>query len=353
MRRLDLRWSNLRWLTVGLITLLVLTPAAAAPVRPADVASTDAVLRWINAYRVKPDPTSVPTAMRALSRFGALSEPERAGVYVGFLAGILGANPDLAERIISDTLTIRADDHWIIVRAIAYSGLPNWKLTLRKFEPRIPLRRAMIEKYLSDDLPTLGQLVIGPAKTSYVRFQEHFQVGTPARKVILEPSPEMLDILWGYYFATASSGPVFRLIDLLPWSADHDDLERLSIGSLAKYTLASNATHDQTLLAILKGASKARNQSPLAVTALNEVVDAAETVNTARIRKAALAAMDELRSKGPAYKRAVSWWGYVGQSVIAGGCIAAAVTGHIELGIPCVVGGASASAALNFWANQP
>ena len=350
-----MRWLDLRWLIAGVIALLAISPAAAAPLRPADVASTDAVLRWINAYRAKPDPKSVPAAMRALSRFGALTEPERAGVYLGFLAGILGSNPDTAEKIISETFSIRADDHWIIVRAIAYSGLPNWKLVLRKFEPRIPLRHAMIDKYLSDDLPTLGQLVIGPAKTSYDRFREHFNVelGTAVRKVILEPSPEILDILWGYYFATASSGPVFKLIDLLPWSADHDDLERLSIGSVAKYTLASNATHDQTLLAMLKGSSKARNQPVVTVTALNEVADAAETVNTARIRKAAVAAMDELRTKGPAYKRAASWWGYVGQSVIAGGCIAAAVTGHIELGIPCVVGGASASAAMNFWANQP
>jgi hypothetical protein len=345
----------MRWLIAGVITLLTVSLADAALLRPADVASTDAVLRWINGYRVKPDPKSVPAAMRALSRFGALSEPERAGVYLGFFAGILGSDPDTAEKTISESLSMRPDDYWIIVRAIAYSGLPNWKPLLREFAPRIPLRHAMIEKYLADELPTLGQLVIGPAKTSYDRFREHFKVelGTPARKDILEPSPEVLDILWGYYFATASSGPVFRLIDLLPWSADHDDLERLSIGSIAKYTLASNATHDQTLLAMLKGSSKARNQPVVTVTALNEVADAAETVNTARIRKEAMAAMDELRTKGPAYKRAVSWWGYVGQSVIAGGCIAAAVTGQVELGIPCVVGGATASAAFNFWANQP
>ena len=32
--------------------------------------------------------------MRALSRLGAFRHPERAGVYVGFLAGVLAANPD-------------------------------------------------------------------------------------------------------------------------------------------------------------------------------------------------------------------------------------------------------------------
>jgi len=63
--------------------------------------------------------------------------------------------------------------------------------------------------------------------------------------------------------------------------------------------------------------------------------------------------MGEVRKKGPAYKRNVSWWGYAGQTAIAGGCVAAAVMGAVALGIPCVVGGAASSAALSFWNNQP
>jgi hypothetical protein len=76
-------------------------------------------------------------------------------------------------------------------------------------------------------------------------------------------------------------------------------------------------------------------------------------VDTPRIRKEVQTTMEELRSKGPAFKRDVSWWGYIGQSVIAGGCIAAATAGVVVLGIPCVVGGAAASAATNFWNNSP
>jgi hypothetical protein len=139
----------------------------------------------------------------------------------------------------------------------------------------------------------------------------------------------------------------------LPWSRDHDDLERLTIGNMAKYTLARNATHDDVLLAMLKASIKARNQPAKTVAVLKEVVEAAETVDTARIHKEALAAIEELKQKGPAYKRNVSWWGFLGQTAIAGGCMAAAATGQIELGIPCVVGGAASSAALNFWNNQP
>jgi hypothetical protein len=34
---------------------------------------------------------------------------------------------------------------------------------------------------------------------------------------------------------------------------------------------------------------------------------------------------------------------------VALGCIAAAAAGQVEIGIPCVVGGALSSAALNYW----
>ncbi len=34
------------------------------------------------------------------------------------------------------------------------------------------------------------------------------------------------------------------------------------------------------------------------------------------------------------------------------GCVAAAATGQVEVGVPCVVGGALGSAALNYWSKD-
>jgi hypothetical protein len=34
------------------------------------------------------------------------------------------------------------------------------------------------------------------------------------------------------------------------------------------------------------------------------------------------------------------------------GCIVAAATGHVELGLPCVIGGAASTAALSYWVGQ-
>jgi hypothetical protein len=81
---------------------------------------------------------------------------------------------------------------------------------------------------------------------------------------------------------------------------------------MAKYTLASNAARDPALLTMLKRAGK--NQPKDVTVVLNEVIDAAETMETTRLRKDALAALKELKRKGPAYKRDVSNWGQVGQA---------------------------------------
>ena len=71
--------------------------------------------------------------------------------------------------------------------------------------------------------------------------------------------------------------------------------------------------------------------------------------STTRIRKEALAAIDELKAKGPNSKRDVSFWGKVGEGTLAVGCIAAAATGQVEVALPCVIGGAASSAALQTW----
>ena len=69
------------------------------------------------------------------------------------------------------------------------------------------------------------------------------------------------------------------------------------------------------------------------------------------MRKEALAAIEEVQRKGAGSKRDMAWWGYVGEGAIAVGCVAAAATGQVALGLPCVVGGATTSYALRMWSN--
>lgn len=342
----------MRALIAGLFALLMVMPASAT-LRPSDTATTAAALSWINAYRAHPDPKNVPAVMRALSELGAFNDPDQAGAYVGFFAGALAANPEQAETMVAQSLKMRRQDNWLVVRAIAYSGLPNWQELLRHFAGRMPDREPLIERYLNGKLPRLDQLTITPSPSGWQRFVAHFRVGKEKRKVALAPSPEVLDVLWGYYFATGGYAPIVRMTALLPWSDDRDDAVRLTVGSMAKYTLARNASHDRALLAMLKSLREARAQPQKTVKALDQIIAAAENVDSGAIRQQALAAIDALKLKGPAYKRDVSWWGYVGQSTFAAGCIAAAVASQTAFGLPCVIGGPALSAATNFWNNQP
>src|SRR5437588_9123563 len=138
---------------------------------------------------------------------------------------------------------------------------------------------------------------------------------------------------------------------MLRWSKERDVVEKLTLGSMSKYTLAINASRNADLLATLKWA--ATQEGPAGVKpVLADVIEAAEAVDTAKLRNEALAAIEELKRRGPGYRRDVSLWGQVGEGALAIGCIAAAVAGQVEFGIPCVVGGAATSAALRMWDGQ-
>src|SRR5215475_10753201 len=85
--------------TIAVVIGLVASASAAVPGR-IEFTSLDAVSGWISNYRLKPDPARLPAAVRALSQFGAFKDVESSGVYVGFVAGVISANPDKAEELI-------------------------------------------------------------------------------------------------------------------------------------------------------------------------------------------------------------------------------------------------------------
>jgi hypothetical protein len=157
----------------------------------------------------------------------------------------------------------------------------------------------------------------------------------------------VMDNLWGYYYATGALAPLQNIIAMLPWSKNTNDAERLTIGSTAKFSLASNASQDPEMLDALKEARSGASEEARPI--LDEVIFAAETVEVGKLRTDAQAAIAELKAKGPAYKRQITWWGTMGEGAISLGCVVAAVVGTVALGIPCVVGGATASAALRYF----
>lgn len=323
----------MRLLVVVLAAIWVSTQAGAAPPKPKSQAQNtklqqatpQVILKWINGYRLNKEPEKLPEAVKAMSALALFKDLDTGGVYIGFMAGVLGDNPDKAERLISGMFPIPPEDQVAIVRAIAYSGLPNWKTLLEKFVERMPARLVLIQRYLSDKAPTLMNLP-------------------------LDQSPAGLDTLWGSYFATGRFEAVDRIVSVLEWAKDTNNVERLTLGSMAKWTLANNAQQDKDLLDHLK--LQLNTRSKASARELREVIVAAETFETGKIRKDAFASIEELKRKGPEATRNLSWWGQAGQTALALGCVVASVLGHPEVGIPCVVGGAVSGAALKMMTPQ-
>src|SRR6201994_4868481 len=351
--------------TAAIVTILFLllpsampaaTSATAPPIDPQ--ASLGVVQQWIYNYRAKPDYGHVPAAVRVLFHAQTFKDPENAGIYLGFIAGAIGSNPAKSEQLVTGLFPVPPEDEWVIVRAIAYSGLPDWRNLLRKVAPKMPGRQMMIDAYLNGTLPTLTDIPLEETKPGVMeKLRNTFTTNPFAKpekkidtKITFANSQDLLDTLWGYYFATGSHVPVQRIISMLPWSKSRDTVEKLTVGSMARYTLASYAVRDQGLRDYLRSELP---QAPKPVKEpLTEVIQAADTVELAAVRKDALAAVDELKTKGSDSRRNLDFWGQVGVGAVALGCVSAAALGQVAVGIPCVIGGSGSQGVVSFWEKQ-
>jgi hypothetical protein len=350
----------MRCVAFFLAFLLTVQPAlAAAPAQEIDPrASLGVVQQWIYNYRAKPDYAHIPAAVRVLFHAQTFKEPENAGIYLGFIAGAIASNPGKAETLINSFFPVPAEDEWVIVRAIAFSGIPDWRNLLRKVALRMPGRQVMIDAYLAGSLPTLTDIPLEEKqpgamdKVKAVLTKNPFAKEDKKLKMsqTFAGNQDLLDTLWGYCFATGSFRPILRIMAMLPWSKSRDTVDKLTVGSMARYTLASYAVRDSALREYLR--SELKVQGEAVKVPLTEVVEAADTVQLGAVRKDALAAVEELKAKGSDSRRNLDFWGQVGVGAVALGCVSAAALGAVAVGIPCVIGGSAGQGLLSFWEKQ-
>jgi hypothetical protein len=349
----------MRYAALAAVWFVLFQPAHAAQTPDVDPStSLSVVQQWIYNYRAKPDYAHVPAAVRVLFHAQSFKEPENAGIYLGFIAGAIGSNPAKAEQLVTSFFPVPPEDEWVIVRAVAYSGLPDWRNILRRLAPRMPARKVMIDAYLAGKLPTLADIPLEDAKPGMLDKLRGTFTRNPFAKedkklntaLTFASNQDLLDTLWGYYFATGSHLPILRILQMLPWSKSRDTVDKLTIGSMARYTLASYAVRDAGLREFLRG-ELARQPAPVKAP-LTEVVDAADTVQITALRKDALGAMEELKAKGSDARRNIDFWGQLGVGAVALGCVSAAAVGLVAVGIPCVIGGSASQGLLSFWEKQ-
>ena len=288
--------------------------------------SVEQIGHWINQYRNKPEPQRLPQLFRGMAELNMFADQDNSGLYLGFVGGVLSANPEIANSLVAKMFPLPPEYHAPLIKAIAYSGLPEWREMLRTNAERMPGRVVLVDRFMTGTMQSFEALK-------------------------LDAGPVPLDVLWGNYFATGSYEPILRIVSVLAWSKDLNDVERLTIGSMAKWTLATNASNDVQILRLLKSAMTTEPTSTQKI--LTEVIAAAETGETSKIRKEALMAIEQLKLKGPEKTRTTAWWGQAGQMALSFGCIAASVLGApATIGIPCVIGGAASTAVLKMMTPQ-
>jgi hypothetical protein len=248
-------------------------------------------MRWINAYRTNPEPAGMPAAVKALSRFGSFKDPEQSGVFVGFLAGVIATNPDKAEQLVNKMLPLPPGDQWVVVRAIAYSGHPDWRNMLRRFSAKLRPQgndRQVSERTAAAPLPI-------SARAACIELGFCSRARSPARAAQGQCSSRApnCSTLIGATISRPDARPIGRIIEMLAWSV-RGQRRKAHPRQHGEIHLASNASRDPELMVTLREAHERTPKRPRGSGAGDRCGRDGQTPSCAR----AFAAIEELRRKG-------------------------------------------------------
>jgi len=300
-------------------------------------ATPERLVDWVYNYHAHPTPWRVPAAVRAMRELGLFTDEEKGSFCTGFIAGVLGANPKDGPALVGKMLPMPDKDQAVLIRAIAYSGRPDWRELLTKYKDRMALRQPLIDSYLS-----------GKAKT--------------LMEVDLSDGPSVVYTLWGYYVATGQYEPVVRIMQALRWSKNKNDgnfslkkifsnwrndpsaVDKISTGATAKWTLASYAERNRDLLSLYR--AEYERQPKEIAQPLRDVIMSAELFESEKIRKDQFGAIEDAQKMKATNEAGMSKAATAGSIAIATGCVAASALGQIYIAVPCVIGGALYTGAM-------
>ncbi len=303
-----------------------------APEPQGSFASAEKLLDWVTNYRKHPNPSRVPAAVHAMNDLGLFGDEDKEWFCIGFIAGVLGTNPKDGPALIPKMFPLPDKEQAVVIRAIAYSGRPDWRDLLEKNAARMPLRRPLIDDFLQGRRPTLMELPLDQGGSSGIY------------------------ALWGYYVATGQHEPVVRIMQALKWSRNKDDhsfsfkkifsgwgsdasaVDKITTGGTAKWTLASYAERDRELLDLYR--AEVSRQPENIATPLKDVIAAAESFESETVRKDQFGAIEDAQRAQMSNEAGMSKGATAGSIAIATGCVAATALGQPEIAIPCVIGGA-------------
>ena len=289
-------------------------------------------------------------------------EPENAGIYLGFVAGAIGSNPAKGRSSsITSFFPVPPEDEWVIVRAVAYSGVPDWRNVLRRLAPRMPARKVMIDSYLAGKLPTLTEIPLEEAKPGMMDKLRGAFTRNPFAKEEQEAEHDG-DLRQQSGSAGYAVGILFR--DRLPCSRSSAScrcchgaraatpLDKLTVGSMARYTPGELRDPRCQLARISCAASWRGSRRPVKAPLARSGRGRRHRADRVRCARMRFAAVDELKVKGSDSRRNLGFWGAGrrrrGRARLRiGGGAGAGRRRH-----PCVIGGSASQGLLSFWEKQ-
>lgn len=183
--------------------------------------------RWMTYYYENPEPAKVMDALIFADSSKLFDDSRRMSPMVGFVAGAVSKNPELAEILSSSLPRLSEKAQQVVVLGVWYSDYPGASQVLSRIQLAYPSLKSGIDALLASKRLSVFD-------------------------VPLERGPWVLDMLWGNFMATGDSAPVVRLISALPWSTAKGDVGKLLVGGAAKWSLRSNAAQHARVLAVCR-----------------------------------------------------------------------------------------------------
>jgi len=157
-------------------------------------------------------------------------------------AGVIATNPEKADQLIN-RCAAAAGDQWVGPCAPSpIRDIRTGATCCAASPPSCRARQVMIDQYLTGQLPRLYQYEKEPSISTWDSVKSKVTGKELPKAHVLEPSPELLDTYWGYYFATGHARPISAHRDAALVAGGGTAVDKLTLGSMAKYTLASNAS---------------------------------------------------------------------------------------------------------------
>lgn len=213
------------------------------------------VTGWMSHYYEHPQPERVEAAVRYLSKSGYLGKRGSAPAVMGFISGVMAANPGGARALALRLADLPEAQQPVLLIGLWYSGVPDSAAILRDLMPRMPGQKERISNFIATAAPKITD--IPPERGSWV-----------------------IDMLWGDFIATGSEEAVKRIIDVLAWLHPGGEHSQMAVAASARWSLLGNAVQHERVLQICKAELARRPRDTTAV--LRQVVEEAEAQRSRR-----------------------------------------------------------------------